>query len=178
MRTIFTKLAFLPCLFALVSCQGRNISSINTASKLSHDYKEIEDKIIEWKDIFSICYPRYFVYIYSETCSHCNAIKNEVIEFSINSPDTFFFVRFNKEEIALTSDVKKTIGAKSVCDLSILGTPTLIEIVEGAVANNIAGSTQALEFLNSVTNGEIVTTFINDFAFNDVSSIEDDFVVK
>ncbi|MBR0295389.1 MAG: hypothetical protein IJQ67_05765 [Bacilli bacterium] len=57
-----------------------------------------------------------------------------------------YFVEFN-DDVTITIDIKNTIGVSSVSDLSILGTPSLIEIVNHRVSNNLAGEKTILDFL-------------------------------
>lgn len=144
MRTIFSKLIFLPCLFTLVSCQHED-SSVEIDEEIEHDYDEIVDKEIGWKEMFEIEMPEYFIYFYSPTCSHCKEIKNEIINYAL-SRDNFYFLKYS-DDVIIAPETKSTIGAISPDEVAILGTPSLIEIANGVLQSNIAGSKAILDFL-------------------------------
>ena len=145
MRNIFLKAVCLPCFFALISCRGDKTES-SDYTVYEHDYNEIEELLISWGDIFKIEDPRYYVYFYSETCSHCKNIKNEVIGYSLSNQTPMYFVTFNKE-VVVSHDISNTIGLTSVEGLSILGTPSLLDIESGVIVQNIAGETAILNYL-------------------------------
>lgn len=145
MRVFFSKLIVLPALFALISCKGSNVDSINEQSLTSKDYNEIEAYKISWNDIFAIESNDYYVYFYSTTCSHCKSIKNQIIDYALKE-GSMYFIEFS-DEVVISKDIKNTIGATSVSELSILGTPSLLEILDHRVSLNIAGSKAILDFL-------------------------------
>ena len=88
------------------------------------------------------------IYIYSITCSKCNAIKQDVIEYGLTHPN-FYFMSIHKNDIPiLDKDINLTIGAKTYSEVFILGTPTLLEIKNGMLLNNIAGSNAITYFIN------------------------------
>ena len=144
MRTIFSKLIFLPCLFSLISCREVVKEDSETITS-EHDYEEIKDREIAWNDIFTIDIPQYFVYFYSPNCSHCKEIKNVIIEYALEDGN-MYFVRFS-DEVVVSFDIKNTIGITSIDELSILGTPSLIEIIDNVLISNIAGSKAILNYL-------------------------------
>lgn len=146
MRNIFSTVIFLPCLFTLISCKGGHFSNETTKESIEHSYDEISDREIVWNDIFSISCPDYFVYFYSPTCSHCNRIKNVIIEYALTN-ESMYFIRFS-DDVVVSGDVKNTIGVNSIDNLSILGTPSLLEVKNKVVETNIAGERAILEFLN------------------------------
>ena len=144
MRTIFSKLIFLPCLFGLIACQ-KEIKNSKELEKTEHDYEEIENREIGWNDLFSIGIPQYFVYFYSPYCSHCKEIKDSIIEYALQD-ERMYFVKFS-DEVIVAPDVENTIGATSIEDVAILGTPSLIEITNHTVTTNLAGSKAILNYL-------------------------------
>ena len=144
MRTIFSKLIFLPCLFALVSCQHEE-TSIDSSEEIKHDYDEVIDREILWKEMFMVEKAQYFIYFYSPTCSHCKEIKNEIIDYAL-SIDNFYFIKYS-DDVIIAPEIKSTIGATSPDEVAILGTPSLIEIIDGVLTNNMAGSKTILDFL-------------------------------
>ena len=146
MNNIYSKIIFLPCLFALISCQNEiSLPSDSSEYNAEHSYDEISQWEIKWADIFNQCEEEYYVYFYSPTCSHCNLIKNTIIDYALEH-EGMYFIHFN-EDVITAIDIQNTIGASSVDDLAILGTPSLVEIKHHVVTNNMAGTTKILTFL-------------------------------
>ena len=54
------------------------------------------------------------------------------------------------KEIPTLSNVAETIGKEKVEEISILGTPTLLNISNGSLALNIAGEKEILDYLNGL----------------------------
>lgn len=144
MRTIFSKLIFLPCLFSLISCQ-KEAKETKESGNTEHDYGEIIEREIGWNDLFSIGIPQYFVYFYSPYCSHCKEIKDVIIEYALQD-ERMYFVKFS-DEVIVAPLVEDTIGATCIEDVAILGTPSLIEITNHVVVCNLAGSKAILDYL-------------------------------
>ena len=115
-----------------------------------HDYDEIADQIINWENLFSIHQDDYYCYIFSTRCTHCNNIKNLVIDTALEM-DNFYFVLFDST-IPISGYVQNTIGATSYSDVSILGTPTLLRIENSTLTINIAGEKQITEYLQKPCN--------------------------
>lgn len=105
-----------------------------------HSYFEIEEKIVGWNDIFNIYLNKYYVYYFSPTCSHCEEIKNWIIETALKRDDIFFVKASEKDTIK--SDVSDTIGLETAENMKIMGYPSLIEITNWKVTKNVAGKTQ------------------------------------
>ena len=149
MKQFFSSIIFLPCLFALISCEGIKNKEVDLSERQSVvlDYDDVSDYHINWCDIFKQELKEYLVYIYSKKCSHCRAIKEDVINYALKMKNVFF-VEFSSD-VVVSSDITKTIGASRIEDLSILGTPTLIVIKDYIVKENIAGETLVLSFINN-----------------------------
>lgn len=146
------KYYYLLCLSLLVSCT--NSSPQNTGDNKGekreigeHDYSEIVDRKIAWEETFSQEPYQYYCYIYSETCSHCNKIKNVVIDYALNHAG-IYFVEF-KKNIPLLNDVSRTIGATDIEHAGILGTPTLYYLINHTLIENIAGSQNVVKKLEN-----------------------------
>ena len=148
MKQFFSPIIFLPCLFALTSCGGVKNEEVSQSEKQQTllDYEDVSDYHIFWQDIFKQELDNYLVYIYSKKCSHCNAVKEEVISYALYVKNVFF-IEFC-DDVVVSSDITKTIGASRIEDLSILGTPTLIAIEDYIVKENIAGESAVLAFIN------------------------------
>ncbi len=105
-----------------------------------HNYFEIEEKLVGWNDIFNIYLYKYYVYYFSRTCSHCEEIKNWIIETALKRDDIFFVKASEKDTIEI--DVSDTIGLETIENMKIMGYPSLIEITNWKVTKNVAGKTQ------------------------------------
>ena len=127
----------------LTSCVSIKVSELT-----KQDYKDIEQYKITWKDLFSQANSEYFVYIYSVSCSHCNDIKRDIINFVLNQTYPTYVIEYNKE-IPISSYVEDSIGSTRFEYVSIIGTPSLLQIVEGVLSLNVAGSKEILQILSS-----------------------------
>lgn len=137
------KMLLLPFLITLVGCQNSVqestiFESTYSSQIASHDYIEIIDKTIKWRDLFNINQLHYYAYIYSLTCGHCQNIKDLVIDKALQI-DYFYFIEFNKEEIPIIQDASTSLYKNDVDEMGILGTPSLIEIYNKTSIYNVAG---------------------------------------
>lgn len=135
------KLFTLFLTFLLTSCSFK-IKNIN-----EYDYNDAIKFKISANQIFNIAERGYYVYIYSLTCGHCNLIKQEMLSYCLCEKYPTYLVEYNKD-IKVTSDISFTYGISKFEDLYILGTPCLLEIFEGKLISNIAGSSAIIKFLN------------------------------
>lgn len=140
------RLLLLPAIFCLIACSHPKIAS-SLAEYIEHDYLEIKDKEIVWSDLFSKD-DHYYCYIYSEYCTHCEHIKNQVIEKAL-SIDNLYFIHFQKD-IPIFTDITTTIGETDIDKMGILGTPTFIEIENHTVSNHVAGEKEVLNLIEKI----------------------------
>lgn len=117
-----------------------------TSEIVNHDYSEISDYRIIWNNIFNIDSNDYFVYFYSRNCSHCEKLKNWVIEKRLNGTEIYFIE--DSKDIILVKDVKFTIGASSAEKIGILGFPSMLKITNHLIEINVAGEEQIKTELN------------------------------
>ena len=138
------KKTYLLLAVALSSCfsnaqpyktSSKPSSSSNTLIELSYD--DVKGKTIFWSNIFSIDSDDYYVYFFSKTCSHCQNLKQFIIEKALARGD-IYFVESSDEDV-FVKDVSITIGLTSIEGFGILGYPSLVEIVEKTITKNIAG---------------------------------------
>lgn len=108
--------------------------------ELSHEYAEISDYELTWDSMFDVESEKYYVYIYSMTCSHCEELKDFIISKAIDRGDIYFIKGSSKDQ--LTNDSKKLIGAENPGDIYILGYPSLLQISNHKCTKNLAGTTQ------------------------------------
>ena len=131
-------------LLCTASCTNTDVSQ--TSEKIYHDYDEIEGKTILWNQLFEQEQNHYYSYIYSPRCGHCNEIKQEVIDYGLKHDDFYFILYSN--DIPVDYEIETTIGKTDINDVFILGTPSLIEIKNSVVINNVAGSNSILMTLS------------------------------
>lgn len=140
-------LSLLLVAFGLFACDGNIVSNDSVSSSNEHTYDEVSHLHIDWDDIFSILDEYYYVYVYSTHCGYCQKIKNPIIEFALSGNDNFYFVEFSND-VTVSTNVSNTIGASSIEDLSILGTPSLVVIQNHYVTDNMAGLEAICTFLD------------------------------
>lgn len=114
--------------------------------EVNHEYFEVEIFTLNWEDIFFENNSPYYIYVYSTSCSHCQELKNWIIEKALDRGDIFFVKSTNK--IPLSGDVSSSIGATKVEDISLLGYPSMLKINEKTVVKNVAGSSKIKDLLN------------------------------
>ena len=139
------KLILFPLMtMFLVSCANEN-----KVVAEEHDYSDVSHLFICWDDIFEIKDRQYFVYIYSETCGHCQEIRQDIISYSLNH-DSFYFIKFNSE-IPIINDRNLVIGKNKVEELGIVGTPSMFLITDNIVKANYVGKK---EIITTLTNSK------------------------
>lgn len=135
-------------MFLLTGCNDQDVSNNDTndvAISIEHSYLEIEKFEITWSTIFDVGKSNYYVYFYSLTCSHCEDLKNFIIEQAQKREDIFFVKSSSKDQI--TNDPNLSINAENPGEIWILGYPTLLKIDEKKCSKNLAGTSQILNEL-------------------------------
>ena len=113
--------------------------SINDDTRVSsHSYDEISDRKIYWNEVFKQQELNYFVYFYSLSCSHCEALKDDIIGYSLLSEEKMYFVE-SSPEVVIDENLSKNVEVDSLDQLGIKGYPTLLRIEEKKVVYNVAG---------------------------------------
>ena len=142
------RIKILPLLLVpfMVGCSSTKAEAKINDEQKALDYADFQDLKLEWKNLFFPAKSQYFVYIYSISCLHCAHIKKEVLSTIEENKELFYLMEYSSE-IPITSNVSNTIGKEKVEEVSILGTPTLIEITNHYVGLNIAGEKEITDFL-------------------------------
>jgi len=135
------KLLFV--VFTLFSCSSNKTSKEEIKY---HSYSEVAEKNIDWNESLSKN-NHYYVYCYSLTCKYCEEIRNEVIHIALKNVKTIYFCyqNVNKQDL----DPSQTIGTKDISHLFIRGFPSLVEVSEKTVINNIVGKTKVINELRT-----------------------------
>lgn len=136
MRLLF-KLSFLISTLVFGGCSKdvKFITESSTSEEYSYDF--VEDRFIEWGDIFSIDENEYCVYFFSRTCSHCDKLKNFIIPI-IKEKRNIYLVE-SCSEIKFVKDMHVVFGVDNVSEFGITGYPTLIKIVDKKVDSYFVG---------------------------------------
>ena len=108
--------------------------------QVEHNYSEASEYELTWEAIFDVNEDQYYVYVYSTTCSHCDELKNYIVEKALQREDVYLIKGTSRDQI--TSDSSKLIGAQKSDDVWILGYPSLLKISNQKVTKNLAGVNQ------------------------------------
>lgn len=111
----------------------------------NHEYFEVDYMSINWADILLQNKEAYYVYIYSLMCTHCQELKNYIIDEALKRDDIFFVKGSNKDVIK--TEVSNTIGATDVKDIAILGYPSMLKISNKTLVQNLAGNSKIIDIL-------------------------------
>ena len=114
------------------------------------EYKEFEvvvNNSITWPEILNQKEKSYLVFFYSETCAYCHEMQQEVIDFAITCPLKTYFLNTSENTVPIKED--KVINIKNYEEASITGTPTILEVKEATITDNIAGIDDCLTYLNA-----------------------------
>ena len=139
---------FLTAMFASCSPAASEQMSKNAFS----EYEIVQNNQIIWSEIFTQTEDNYLVFFYSETCGHCHEIMGDVIAFSEAEIVRTCYLNTQEQgfKIPINSAIELTIGISTVDELFIAGTPTILEVKNHIVTNNIAGKDECITFLNSL----------------------------
>ena len=140
------KLLTLLLIPLLAGCSSNKVEVDIKDEQIALDYTDFPDLVLEWKNLFLPAKSQYFVYIYSISCLHCSHIKKEVLDTVEANKELFYLMEYNSD-IPTSNNVSETIGKEKVEEISILGTPTLIEITNHSVGLNIAGEKEITTYL-------------------------------
>jgi len=133
----------LAILAVTVSCSP----VVDTANKKTNeDYKIVQEHQISWPDILNQKENNYIVFIYSETCGYCHDMIDEIVDFATSDILVTYFVNSSTSKATISEDYE--IGITDINDLSIKGTPSIVEVLDKMVIANVPGLDQCLTYLN------------------------------
>ena len=128
----------------LISCSTKSSTS---EIEVSHSYDEVEHLSMEWNELLTK-ENAYYCYVYSIYCTHCENIKNYVIEKALLLSN-LYFIKYTKT-IPIIPDSEITIGQNNIENIGIMGTPTIIGVDKHEVTINVAGETKVLEIIQKL----------------------------
>ena len=123
--------------------QSENSSESFKAYK---DFEVVVNNSITWPEILNQEEKSYIIFFYSETCAYCHEMQQEVIDFAITCRLKTYFLNTSENTVPIKED--KVINVKNYEEASITGTPTILEVKEATITNNIAGIDDCLTYLN------------------------------
>ena len=128
------------------SCSSTGESTSNKSA--FSEYELVNEKQIKWADVLSQQEKEYVVFFYSETCSHCHEMMDEIINFATDNIEPTYFLDVGANTVVIKTADEIEIGVDDIKDFAIQGTPTLVEVVEGRVAAHVGGVDPCLTFMN------------------------------
>ena len=139
------KAILITAIFTLIACatiDSKDVYQIeeDIQVKTQREYEEVLDYQLLLETTFDVESENYYVYFYSLSCTHCNEIKNYIIEKALERKDIYFIKGTSKDKI--TTDTKKLIGAENPEDIWLLGYPSLLLISNKKCTKNLAGEQQ------------------------------------
>lgn len=141
------KLWLLSLLPLLIGCNNGGGGEVDPDIP-THEYSEITHLIREWENLFKQEDNHYYFYCYGEHCKQCHKIKNEVIDIALKGKKLIYFCDKNYD-VFPEGDPSETLGKTDVIDVFILGTPSLLEIKNHTIINNVAGSEDVINVIKS-----------------------------
>ena len=127
-------------LFGCSSQQEHREPQTEIIVEVEHSYDEVQDYELTWETMFDVDSTLYYVYFYSQSCNHCEELKNYIIEKALTTNNIYFIKGTNKDQIG--NDPKKSKYTENPGDIWILGYPSLLQIVNHKCVKNLAGISQ------------------------------------
>ena len=144
------RLRILPVLLTAMFASCSTAVSEQMSKNAFSEYGIVQNNQIIWSEIFKQEEDRYLVFFYSETCNHCHQIMGDVIAFSQAEVVKTYYLNTKEQDIKISINpaTELTIGMDTPDELFIAGTPTIMEIKNHCVKNNIPGKDECLTYLN------------------------------
>ena len=139
-RLLFVSLTSLAI---VVSCSP--IRETTNNKNIVEQEEIIKNKEIPWLEALNQKENHYIIFVYSETCGHCHDMMDEIIDFAKSGILVTYFINTRKNEVTVSREIIE--NTTDITELSILGTPTILEIESKTVIKNIAGIDKCLTFL-------------------------------
>ena len=139
-RLLFVSLTSLAI---VVSCSP--IRETTNNKNIVEQEEIIKNKEIPWLEALNQEENHYITFVYSETCGHCHDMMDEIIDFAKSGILVTYFINTRKNEVPISREIIE--NTTDITELSILGTPTILEIESKTVIKNIAGIDKCLTFL-------------------------------
>ena len=144
------RMHICPLIVAAVFTSCSPVKSESSNENALNEYGIVHDQAVNWDDCLSQKEERYLVFFHADSCGHCQIIMEDVIAFAQSGITKTYFLDVGKQKDKIRTCYLEdlTIGAESVDELAILGTPTIIEVEDGMTIANVPGKESCLTFLN------------------------------
>ena len=139
-RLLFVSLTSLAI---VLSCTPTRESTNN--KNVNKQEEIIKNHEISWLDALNQKENHYIIFVYSPTCGYCHDMMDEIIDFAESEILPTYFINSQKYKVPITSEIKENTG--DIEELSILGTPSILEIEDKIAITNIAGIDKCVTFL-------------------------------
>ena len=117
----------------------------NVIIPTERSYSEVREYELTLETIFDVDSDSYYAYFYSSTCSHCQELKDFIIETALKRGDVYFIKSSSKDKF--TTDPNLVINAENPRDIYILGYPTVLKIEDKKVTKNLVGNEEIIKEL-------------------------------
>lgn len=147
------KIHFNLILFVIVG--GLTLVNVTThiiGSKITKGYENYSAYTLKYNKILEK-QGTYYVYFYSENCSHCEDVKRYIFQYidsekSKDIPLYIFCIDNHLEELAATEEIPENVlGVTKIEDLKIQGTPVLLLVSDKTVQTSYASTSTIKEQL-------------------------------
>lgn len=153
MKQIFFLIVLLVTTFTLSACGDAG---------LDLDYSDFpENTMTSYAALEQIPNKRYIAYYYSDTCSHCAVIKQDILNFFYNFDELPFYML----NISITDDFS------SLDEFG--GTPTVFVMADGEVVDAYIGSIDIADFIEEYSDFDTISLEYNLFEPQHIFSYED-----
>ena len=132
-------------LFILCGCS--NVESKKHIIPI-HEYSEVENKIIDYMDVFNQKEKMYEIYYFQENCYHCLGIKSLVIEYALRNISPIYFIRITDDKGFISNDPEETVGTNNPLKAFCKMTPQLSQVKDGYILNTIVGHDDIKSYLS------------------------------
>ncbi|WOO89149.1 hypothetical protein R2F61_00175 [Mollicutes bacterium LVI A0078] len=149
-KLIIGMLIVLIALVAALAVLGQGSSASLYADGTHADYNQIGDDVVGTN----------LYYFYQESCVHCNNIKEDIADFYYSDEHEdidFYFVdaaQSKNSDVWFRGESDDFVPPSGkftdYTDIQILGTPTLIEIMDGQITQFLVGEEAIPAYLESL----------------------------
>ena len=128
------------------------VESEHQSKSATKEYEIPIEKQIDLSDCLFQNETHYLVFFHSEKCGHCQQIIGDVLSFSEENIVKTYFLDIGKSINKMTyyPEQEITTNVSQIEELKIAGTPTLIDVKDGVVKDNIPGKESILTYLNKL----------------------------
>ena len=130
----------------IAGCSSQSLEAEIIDEQKALDYSDFEGLQLDWKNLFLPAKSQYFVYIYSNSCRHCENIKEDVLPIIDENREMFYLIQYS-DDVKTGFNVMETMGKEKIEEVYIMGTPSLLEISNHYIALNIAGEKEIVDYL-------------------------------